>query len=94
MPDIPKTETYLLINEHPTRISPHPQAEELIAWLKINIYFISAITFLTLFGMLKYVDLFFKEFVQGDFDYVNYLGDLAFSGQFFSSVYISFLPIF
>ena len=32
MPDLQNTKTYLLTNEHPPRISPHPQATEFTAW--------------------------------------------------------------
>lgn len=32
MPDLQKTETYILTKEHLPRISPHPQVNELTAW--------------------------------------------------------------
>ena len=32
MRDLWETDAYLLTNEHPPRISPHPQANELTAW--------------------------------------------------------------
>lgn len=36
MPDLQKTETYVLTNEYPTRISPHAKPMKLLPRLRLN----------------------------------------------------------